>query len=105
MTLQRSTGELRRGGRNLGHYPEASALAFKILELVLGALRVSIGAEGRVFSDGTACPMAEGIARTVPAPHASIRRRYYWSTSLHASRRPARQPRRFQRGFPRLKSA
>ena len=32
--------------------------------------RISIGADDRVFSDGSACRMAEGIARTVSAPHA-----------------------------------
>jgi hypothetical protein len=32
--------------------------------------RISIGADGRVFSDGTACRMAEGIPRTVSAPDA-----------------------------------
>ena len=31
---------------------------------------ISIGADGRVFSDGSACRMAEGIARTVSAPDA-----------------------------------
>lgn len=32
--------------------------------------RISIGTDGRVFSDGSACRMAEGIARTVSAPDA-----------------------------------
>jgi hypothetical protein len=32
--------------------------------------RISIGDDGRVFSDGSACHMAEGIARTVSAPDA-----------------------------------
>ena len=32
--------------------------------------RISIGVDGRVFFDGGACRMAEGIARTVPAPDA-----------------------------------
>src|SRR5689334_14597413 len=32
--------------------------------------RISIGTDGRVFFDGSACRMAEGIARTVPAPDA-----------------------------------
>jgi hypothetical protein len=31
---------------------------------------ISIGTDGRVFSDGSACRMAEGIARTVSAPDA-----------------------------------
>src|SRR6516225_9431536 len=32
--------------------------------------RISIGADDRVFSDGSACRMVEGIARTVSAPDA-----------------------------------
>jgi hypothetical protein len=32
--------------------------------------RISIGSDGRVLSDGSACRMAEGIARTVSAPDA-----------------------------------
>src|SRR5262249_55794056 len=30
--------------------------------------RISIGTDGRMFSDGSGCRMAEGIARTVSAP-------------------------------------